>query len=205
VAPVAAGGAPGVAFTGGAFITWKSFGTVVGEVDNWGTYDIAGGAGPANFSALQSSYRRLTRESGVNTSAWANMPLPAVANAPATGLLSESWYWNSYGASGGAAAGSFTISRLYTLTTGTTLSVHLYGAIDNSITSIVVNGVSVATSSPMAYNSPAQSVNFTLQRGTNCIQVTVNNSAAGPAGFNIRLRRTSDNVILAPTIGWFMI
>jgi len=182
------GGNGGLSILGGANISWLKYGSVVGNIDNWSTWT----GGGTNNSALMTSVT-LAKETYMNAG-W-------------TMKLDDRWYW-SVANSGqvGVPAATVTFSFIYANTTGSNVTAHLYGAVDNQMNSITINGVagSVGTfPAGNAYTGQYSTGNFILVPGSNVIKVTLQNTALGVAGFNLRLRRTSDNAVLAGPLGWY--
>jgi hypothetical protein len=177
------GGAIGV---GGANITWKSYGNIAGTIGSWGTW---GGTG-ADFSGLIAAHTIPAKET--------------IANAGWTYFLGNRWYWNAYNAGqAGQPAGPVTFYMPYANTTGSNITAHLYGCVDQTLTTLAINGGSVSIGPAFGFIAPQSTTSFTLVPGANVIAVTITNSAGTVAGFNLRLRRTSDDAILAGPIGWF--
>jgi hypothetical protein len=185
---VGAGGAAGHAISNGSYITWMAHGSILGSVDNWGVWGNAG----SDFT---------TQMGGRFTQSLANSLHPAWTSG-----LAAPWYWNTTTAStnGATAAGNITASIMVDNTTGSPITAHLYGSVDNSLVSLTVNGVGVTPGTAMGYTITYQTNNFTLATGVNVVTVVLNNASPSVAGFNLRVRRTSDNAVLAGPNSWFI-
>lgn len=181
------GGGPGNAITGGSLISWNAHGLILGHVDSFGIWT---NAGADNTSQMGSRFTN-AKGTGLN-GAW-------------TSALGSFWYWNVPRAGVvNQPAGTITFSRFIDNTTGSSQTVHLYGAVDNALTSTFLNGSNIGiTMSDPAYTTPHTSANFILPQGANVITVTLNNSAVSAAGFNLRVRRTSDSFVFGGPDGWF--
>lgn len=183
-----AAGPGGSSLSGGGNITWMNYGSVIGNVDSWGTW----GGGNSNFIGLMAS---------ITSSLETYM---AVTWTIAAG---DRWYWNVQNAGQiNVPATTFTTYMVYSNTSGSNITGHVYGAVDNLMTALSVNGagISIGTFPGAAFASTYQTGDFTLVPGVNVIAVTVQNTASSVAGFNFRIRRTSDNLVLAGPNGWFI-
>lgn len=194
------GGAGGNSIVGGANITWKAHGVICGNIDNWGTW---GGTG-ANNSALMSPFTDSAKETFVNGGAWIFGIGGSGNGVLGDGQIGNRWFWNAPNAGyQNQPGGSVTFAYIYTNQTGGNIIAHLYGAVDNSLTTLNVNGSVIAAGTTMPFNTLSETANFTLVNGCNVIRVTLNNSEPSIAGFNLRLRRSSDNFVLGGPEGWF--
>lgn len=109
------------------------------------------------------------------------------------------WYWLSANADQGAAVGTFEFRRTAYVGGNVPIGAYFYGAVDDVIASISVNGVQVYGGVSMPFSSYNGSPSFTLQPGTNVISVQITNGA-GPAGMALRLYGASG--MLYNESGW---
>lgn len=83
----------------------------------------------------------------------------------------------------------------------TSVTAHLYGGVDDTLTSVAVNGVNVLTGPQMGFGSPTSSTNFSLVPGVNVVTISINNGNTFHA-FALKLRRTSDNFVFCDIDDW---
>lgn len=180
-----AGGSPGSAISGGGFITWNSHGRILGTVDSFGIWT----AGGSDFTGQMSGRVTLARDTALN-GAW-------------TSALGALWYWNFKNAGYiDQPAGNIIVSLLVD-NVGSAYTAHLYGAVDNSLVSLAVNGNGVAPGTAMGYTTTYQSNPFTIVNGANVVTVVLNNSTPSAAGFNLRVRAAAGSVDKVGPSGWF--
>jgi hypothetical protein len=176
---VGAGGARGAAVVNGGAPSWGDYGNIRGAIDSLGFW----ASGGANYSS---------QLAGSFTAPLFN----SVRNPIYTALLGEVWY-GAFQNCGiiASAAGSTTYSLFYT-NTGAPFSAHLYGAVDNYISTMTVNGVVFSPGSMNTnanwYGSTYQTNAFTIVTGFNVITITVVNTASSACAFNLRLRNSSN-------------
>jgi hypothetical protein len=96
------------------------------------------------------------------------------------------WYWLSANADQGAAVGTYEFRRTIFVGGNQPISAYFYGAVDDVINAVAVNGVQVYGGLSMPFSSYNASPAFTLQPGTNVIAVQITNGA-GPAGMALRV------------------
>jgi hypothetical protein len=109
------------------------------------------------------------------------------------------WYWLSANADQGAAVGTYEFRRTVYVGGNQPISAYFYGAVDDTVASVAVNGVGVLGSFGMPFNTYSGSPAFTLQPGTNVIAVQITNGA-GPAG--MALRTYTGGTMLYNESGW---
>lgn len=179
------GGNAGAAIFNGSVPSWNNYGAIRGTFDNFGAYT----GGGSDFSALLGAHRSNQVFSGHLNGAW-------------TSALGPFWYWSSQGSGSiNQPAGNTTFYMMYN-NTGASFSARLYGAADNSLASMTVNGVAFTPGTSMVYTTTSQTNAFTIVQGINVITITINNSAVSAAGFNIRMRDLS-NVDLTHPSQWY--
>lgn len=179
-----AGGSAGLINVGGAQVSWIRYGLLYGGLNHPGTY-LSGGYSNFDLGFVNNRAR------------------PTPRNGAWTAAMGNTWYWNTYTGSSSSAATTMTFWMAYENTTGSSFSGHLFGATDDTLTSITLNGASVTPGTTMPSSTTSASNSFTLIPGLNLIAIGVNNAATGPAGFAVRLRRTSDNATLNDIDRWY--
>lgn len=115
----------------------------------------------------------------------------------------QQWYWSIGGAEVSAPVGTIEFRRPITVSGSAPVTAYLYGAVDNTVESIVVNGTTIVTNLGMPFIGYSASTSFTLQPGNNVIAVHANNAGSydNPAGFTLQVRK-SDGTVLATESGW---
>lgn len=182
-------GALGLLVTGGAFITWLNYGKLRGALNsNW--YGTWGGTGPSNAGLMSSLL--VSAQQGTRNAAW-------------TTGMGTVWYasFPSDLENAPASANAIFCTLIYV---AAVTPVHLYGAADNNLTAINVNGSASGATMPFTFTSVQQSSSFNLPIGLNIVSITVFNASGGapnPAGFALRVRRSSDNTTLSDLDQWF--
>lgn len=113
------------------------------------------------------------------------------------------WYWVSPDAQFSAPAETVEFRRTITVAGTAPVSVYLYGAVDNSMPVLSVNGETVYTDLGLYFSLHSETPVFTLQPGVNVIAVKVANlgTDANPAGMALQLRK-ADGTVLASETGW---
>jgi hypothetical protein len=109
------------------------------------------------------------------------------------------WYWLSANADQGAAVGTYEFRRTIFVGGNQPISAYFYGAVDDVIAAVAVNGVQVYGGLSMPFSSYNASPAFTLQPGTNVIAVQITNGA-GPAGMALRVY--TGGTMLTNESGW---
>jgi len=179
------GGLAGLAISGGNYISWYYHGTLVGSVDSFGIYVLG-----TDYTSNMGTRKNYVQGTPLN-GAW-------------TGALGSPWYWNVKNAGITNVPGaSITFSTILTNNTGVSFNAHLYGAVDDSLVSMTLNGVGVAPGTAMGYPTVYSTNNFVLPQGMSVLTVVLNNASFSSAGFNLRVRRTSDNLVIGGPTGWF--
>ena len=167
------GGNPGNAVVGGAYITWHNTGFLGGFIDNYGTF---GGTG-ANSFAIAQNYK--------------NVIFSYDRSTPYGNVV----WWPT--ASNNQGIVSYTFCGVFTNTTASNIVGKLRGIIDDAVTQIRVNGVSVFSGATLTYTYVADSPTFNLVPGLNQVEIvcanTVNDS---PAYMRIDMRDTSNNILI---------
>jgi hypothetical protein len=140
-----------------------------------------------DYSALMSGFSNAAIAIGRNT-AW---------------VAGLQWYWYLSGAESSAPAVTAEFRRTVAVGGTSAVSAFLYGAVDNQIMSVSVNGVQVLPAQGISFAAFGATSNFTLQPGVNVIDITILNAGpdANPAGLALQVRR-SDNVVLTNESGW---
>lgn len=162
--------------------------SVVSSAFNSPQFRELSGTAVVNFSSLMTGYTA-DAFSFPRSTAW-------------TSAMGPTWYWNVANASTNNVAGTTVEFRRTITVTGTVpVTAHLYGAVDNRLASIDVNGTRVQTGPAWGLDAAYTSTSFTLQPGTNVIAVRLTNEGTGPAGFAIQTRNSS-NSVLADVAGW---
>jgi hypothetical protein len=158
------------------------------------TVSLTGISTPVDFSSLMAGYT-------ANTFAFARFH-------SWTAVLGETWYWSSPNAStNGAPVGVSEFRRTVEISGNQPVVAHIYGAVDNLLRTIRVNGTLVRTytDDTFEFRRAAISDPFVLQPGTNVVAVTVENlgTSTSLAGFAFQIRKhASPNTVLAPVSGW---
>jgi hypothetical protein len=187
---VGAGGAPGQAIIGGAVPTWYNYGSIRGAFDNFGFW----GSGGVDNSAILGTHRTLT------------VPNTTIVSGTWTSLLGPIWY--GYNQNSGVyagnpqPAGNYTFYMMYT-NPNAPFSARLYGAVDNTLAAMTLNGSAFTTGTTMGYGTTYQTNSFTILTGINVITVTINNSAVSATGFNLRLRDLSNADLTHPSMWYY--
>ncbi|MBU9199945.1 putative Ig domain-containing protein [Burkholderia multivorans] len=145
-------------------------------------------AATVNYSSLMNGFATANVAIGTNASWTSAIP----------------WYWLSANAQSSAAAGTFEFRRQITVGGTSPITAYLYGAVDDALTSISVNGVTQYTNLSMPFNAVNTTPSFTLQPGVNVIGVQITNAgtAANPAGIALQVRQ-STGAVLGDFNGWF--
>lgn len=183
----AAGGDRGNAFSiaSAAFVRWVVSGTVIGKVGNWGVSGVAG----SDFGGQMAGY--------VN-----NVMMVSPIAAGWSTSFGNVWYSNFTGSGATVRpAGGVVYRKHFVNNTGSNLTAHIFGAVDDNVSPLTVNGTAVG-SSALNLSTPNRSDAFTLVPGVNVISITVNN-ISGQSGFYLVMRRESDNSLLSGPENWF--
>lgn len=169
-------------------------GTMSGTVDVQWAGPTPGSAGLAvsgktanvDFSSLMNGYTRDPVAIGRNPG-W---------------VAGGQWYWTTAGADSSAAVGTVDFRRSIAVAGTTPVSAYLWGAVDNSLVGVSVNGTSVTVSSNWSFLGFSTQT-ITLQPGINVISAQVGNGGGGPnpAGMLLRVHK-ADGTLLAPESGW---
>lgn len=180
-----AGGAAGQAIVNSGVPQWGDYGAIRGRFDGFGSW-IGGGVN--NQGLFTSHY---------------NTP---VFNTPRAGiwtsLLGPIWYWDVQNSGiNNQPVGVKTFYMFYS-NTGAPITCHLYGAVDDTLTGLIVNGVVTAPGTSMGFAATYQTNPFTIATGINVIVINVSN-ATGLAGFNLRLRNASNTDLMHPSMWYY--
>ncbi|HDR9103354.1 TPA: putative Ig domain-containing protein [Burkholderia vietnamiensis] len=145
-------------------------------------------AATVNYSSLMNGFGTANVAIGTNAAWQTSLP----------------WYWLSAGAESSAAPGTFEFRRSITIGGTTPVTAYLYGAVDDALTSMSVNGSLVASNLSMPFSGVNSTPAFTLQPGVNVIAVKVTNAgtAANPAGISLQVKQ-SNGALLGDVNGWF--
>ncbi|KVP39937.1 putative Ig domain-containing protein [Burkholderia ubonensis] len=113
------------------------------------------------------------------------------------------WYWSYAGAESSAAPGAYEFRRTITIGGTAPVTVYLFGAVDDNITAISVNGATVYGNVGMPFDAWRYSPPLTLQPGINVIGVQVTNGGTSnnPAGMALQVR-WGDGSVIAGEGGW---
>ena len=113
------------------------------------------------------------------------------------------WFWYASGAENSANVGQYEYRRTVYVAGTSPVSAYLYGATDNQLDAVYVNGALALGYQGMPFDAWRGSGWFTLQPGTNVISIVVENAgaSANPAGFALEVIR-SDGAALTNEWGW---
>ncbi|KVP75096.1 putative Ig domain-containing protein [Burkholderia ubonensis] len=113
------------------------------------------------------------------------------------------WFWYHGSAEVSAAPVQAEFRRTIYVGGTSPVNVYLYGATDNQLNAVYVNGGLALGAQGMGFDAWRNSGSFVLQPGTNVISVLVENvgASANPAGFALQVRRY-DGALLANEYGW---
>ncbi|WP_087864215.1 Ig domain-containing protein [Comamonas thiooxydans] len=114
------------------------------------------------------------------------------------------WYWNTENAQVTAAPGTVEFRKIVENKTAAPLNVQFFGAMDNDLRGMSINGTPVAYNPTWDYTGTAMAEVFSLPPGKNVVSIIVRNAGTepNPAGFSIYVRDTNGSRVDGEG-GWF--
>lgn len=153
------------------------------------SYSITTGYKMVDYSALMSGFAAAAHYLTPHT-AWT-----------ATGA---GWYWNTANAQQGAAPISVEFRKIIDNNTGVPMNVQFFGAIDNEMRGMSINGIPVRYNPSWGFGGSDSAEVFSLPPGRNVVSIIVHNAGdvPNPAGFSLLVRNTSGTRIDTEG-GWY--